>query len=340
MTAPGQPTADLPLVLTCGEPAGIGAEIALKAWAEREEGGPRFVLLDVPARLSRLAERLGLRVPVATITDPADADLFDDALPVLPLAAAIYGEPGKVDGRDATAIVESIRRAVELTQGGQCAAIVTNPIRKQSLKSAGFDHPGHTEFLATLAGHGARSVMMLASPSLKVVPVTVHVALSAVPRLLSTRGIVEVARLTARALASDFGIARPRLAIIGLNPHAGEGGLLGREEIEVIAPAVEILQAEGIDAFGPLPPDAAFHAAARGRYDVAICMYHDQALIPLKTLDFDEGVNVTLNLPFVRTSPDHGTAIDIAGLGKANPQSLIAALSLAAQMARARQAAS
>jgi len=347
LTAPGhtladQPPADLPLALTCGEPAGIGAEIALKAWIEREDGGPRFVLLDVPARLSRLAEQLGLRVPLAAIADPADADadLFDEALPVLPLAAAIHGEPGKVDGRDAAAIIESIRRAVDLTQGGQCAAVVTNPIRKQSLKAAGFDHPGHTEFLATLAGNGARSVMMLASPSLKVVPVTVHVALSAVPRLLSTRGIVEVARLTAKALTGDFGIARPRLAIVGLNPHAGEGGLLGREEIEVIAPAVEILQAEGIDAFGPLPPDAAFHAAARSRYDVAICMYHDQALIPLKTLDFDEGVNVTLNLPFVRTSPDHGTAIDIAGQGKANPQSLIAALNLAARMARARQAAS
>ncbi len=334
-------SADLPLALTCGEPAGIGAEIALKAWAEREAGGPRFVLIDVPARLARIAERLGMQVPVATVGDVAevDAELFDDALPVLPLAAAIHGEPGTVDSRDAAAIVESIRRAVELTQGGLAAAVVTNPIRKQSLKSVGLDHPGHTEFLAALAGPGARSVMMLASPSLKVVPVTVHVALSAVPRLLSTRGIVEVSRLTAAALTQDFGIGRPRLAVLGLNPHAGESGLLGRDEIEVIAPAVEILQAEGIDAFGPVPPDAAFHAGARARYDAAICMYHDQALIPLKTLDFDEGVNVTLNLPFVRTSPDHGTAIDIAGQGKANPQSLIAALNLAATMARARSAA-
>lgn len=335
-------TADLPLALTCGEPAGIGGEIALKAWIERDEDTPRFILLDAPGRLARLAEQLGLRVPLAAIADPAeaDADLFDDALPVLPLSAPIKGEAGLIDEGDAPAIVESIERAVALTLAGRTGAVVTNPIRKQSLKSVGLDHPGHTEFLATLAGPGARSVMMLASPSLKVVPVTVHVALSAVPRLLSTHGIVEVARLTARALTGDFGIAAPRLAILGLNPHAGEGGLLGRDEIEVIAPAVEILKAEGLDVFGPVPPDAAFHAAARQRYDAAICMYHDQALIPLKTLDFDEGVNVTLNLPFVRTSPDHGTAIDIAGQGRANPQSLIAALGLAATMARSRRSAS
>ncbi|MCW0181147.1 MAG: 4-hydroxythreonine-4-phosphate dehydrogenase PdxA [Zavarzinia sp.] len=327
-----------PLALTCGEPAGIGAEIALKAWIERGEHSPRFVLLDQPARLARLAERLGLNVPLAQVGSLAevDAQLFAEALPVLPLEAPIHGEAGRVDEADAPAIVESITRAVRLAQAGEVAAVVTNPIRKQSLKAVGLDHPGHTEFLAALAGGGARSVMMLASPRLRVTLVTVHVPLAAVPGLLSVPAILEVARATARALRQDFAIAAPRLAVIGLNPHAGESGLLGREEIEIIAPAIATLRAEGIDAFGPVPPDAAFHAAARNRYDAAICMYHDQGLIPLKTLDFDEGVNVTLNLPFVRTSPDHGTALDIAGTGKANPQSLMSALAMAAAMAKAR----
>ncbi|MFZ2871161.1 4-hydroxythreonine-4-phosphate dehydrogenase PdxA [Zavarzinia sp.] len=329
-----------PLALTCGEPAGIGAEIALKAWIERGEHSPRFVLLDQPARLARLAERLSLNVPLAQVGSLAevDAQLFAEALPVLPLEAPIHGEAGRVDEADAPAIVESITRAVRLAQAGEVAAVVTNPIRKQSLKAVGLDHPGHTEFLAALAGGGARSVMMLASPRLRVTLVTVHVPLAAVPGLLSVPAILEVARATARALRQDFAIAAPRLAVIGLNPHAGESGLLGREEIEIIAPAIATLRAEGIDAFGPVPPDAAFHAAARNRYDAAICMYHDQGLIPLKTLDFDEGVNVTLNLPFVRTSPDHGTALDIAGTGKANPQSLMSALAMAAAMAKARAA--
>lgn len=327
-----------PLALTCGEPAGIGAEIALKAWIERGEHSPRFVLIDQPARLSRLAERLGLRVPLAQVGSLAEVDdeLFAEALPVLPLEAPIHGEAGRADEADAPAIVESIVRAVRLAQAGEVAAVVTNPIRKQSLKAVGLDHPGHTEFLAALAGGGARSIMMLASPRLRVTLVTVHVPLAAVPGLLSVPAILDVARATARALRQDFAIAAPRLAVVGLNPHAGESGLLGREEIEIIAPAIAALRAEGIDAFGPVPPDAAFHAAARNRYDAAICMYHDQGLIPLKTLDFDEGVNVTLNLPFVRTSPDHGTALDIAGTGKANPQSLISALAMAAAMAKAR----
>lgn len=329
-----------PLALTCGEPAGIGAEIALKAWAEREGSGAVFLMIDHPARLARVAEKLGLNVPIATIAATAEVDraLFDEALPVLPLAAPVAGEPGRIDERDAAAVVESITRAVRLTQAGETAAVVTNPIRKQSLKAMGLPHPGHTEYLADLAGGGARSVMMLASPRLKVVPVTVHVPLAAVPRLLTTDAIVTVAEATDRALRHDFGIPAPRLAVLGLNPHAGESGLLGTEEAEIVAPAIERLRAAGIDAFGPLPPDAAFHAGARARYDAAICMYHDQALLPLKTLDFDEGVNVTLNLPFVRTSPDHGTAIDIAGTGRANPQSLIAALDLAARMAETRRA--
>ncbi|PWR25535.1 4-hydroxythreonine-4-phosphate dehydrogenase PdxA [Zavarzinia aquatilis] len=330
-----------PLALTCGEPAGIGAEIALKAWIERGEQSPRFVLLDQPGRLTRLAEKLGLQVPLATVSSLGDVDdeLFAEALPVLPLDAPIRGEAGHVDEADAPAIVESIVRAVRLAQSGEAAAVVTNPIRKQSLKAVGLDHPGHTEFLAALAGGGARSIMMLASPRLRVTLVTVHVPLAAVPDLLSVPAILEVARATARALRQDFAIDAPRLAILGLNPHAGESGMLGREEIEIIAPAVTALRAEGIDAFGPVPPDAAFHPAARGRYDAAVCMYHDQGLIPLKMLDFDEGVNVTLNLPFVRTSPDHGTALDIAGTGRANPQSLMSALALAEAMARARLSA-
>lgn len=328
-----------PLALTCGEPAGIGAEIALKAWIERGEHSPRFVLIDHPGRLTRLAEKLGLQVALATVGSlaEADAELFAEALPVLPLDAPIHGEAGQVDEADAPAIVESIVRAVRLAQSGEASAVVTNPIRKQSLKAVGLDYPGHTEFLAALAGGGARSVMMLASPRLRVTLVTVHVPLAAVADLLSVPAILEVARATARALRQDFAIDAPRLAILGLNPHAGESGLLGREEIEIIAPAIAALRAEGIDAFGPVPPDAAFHPAARSRYDAAICMYHDQGLIPLKMLDFDEGVNVTLNLPFVRTSPDHGTALDIAGTGRANPQSLISALALAEAMARARR---
>lgn len=328
-----------PLALTCGEPAGIGAEIALKAWTERDSDGPAFLLIDQPARIARVAEHIGLQVPIATIASPGEVDraLFDEALPILPIEAPINGTPGQIDEGDAGAVIESITRAVRLTQAGETAAVVTNPIRKQSLKSAGLAHPGHTEFLAELAGAGARSVMMLASPRLRVVPVTVHVPLADVPRLLTANEIVAVATATARALVLDFGIAAPRLAVLGLNPHAGEGGLLGTEEAAIIAPAVARLRDAGIDAFGPLPPDASFHGPARSRYDAAICMYHDQALLPLKTLDFDEGVNVTLNLPFVRTSPDHGTAIDIAGTGRANPQSLVSALALAAEMAATRR---
>ncbi len=327
----------LPLALTAGEPAGIGGEITLKAWLARNRAAlAPFFAIDDPRRLERLAAALGLEVPVASIATPAEApSLFATALPVLPLAFPAPVEPGRLDPKNAPAVIEAIASAVRLVAKREAAALVTNPIQKETLYAAGFSYPGHTQYLGALAG-GARPVMMLVSPELRVVPVTVHVALKEALAALDTRAIVAVGRIAAAALRSDFGIAQPRIAVAGLNPHAGEGGSMGREEIETIEPAVRLLREEGIDAFGPLAPDTLFHAAARRRYDAALCMYHDQALIPLKTLDFDRGVNVTLGLPFIRTSPDHGTAIDIAGKGVANEASLIAALQLAAAMSERR----
>ncbi len=320
-----------------GEPAGIGGEIVLNAWRRREseELSPFFVI-DDPARLTVLAKRLGLAVPVVEITGPdAAAVAFPNALPVLPLAQAVAAEPGRLDPANAEAVLESIRRAVALARQGAVAAVVTNPIHKQVLMEAGFRHPGHTEFLAELCETSTAPVMMLACAELRVVPVTVHLPLRKVPEALTTAKIVAAGRTTAEALRRQFGIARPRLAVAGLNPHAGEGGQLGSEDDAVVRPAVHALQQAGIDAFGPLPADTMFHAAARRGYDVALCMYHDQALIPIKTIDFEGGVNVTLGLPIIRTSPDHGTALDIAGQGKASAASLLAALRMAAEMAAA-----
>jgi 4-hydroxythreonine-4-phosphate dehydrogenase len=327
-----------PLALTMGEPAGIGGEITLAAWTRRADLPPFFVI-DDPERLQGLAASLGLSVPVRAIADPAEScGLFASALPVLPCPLAAPAAPARPDPANAPAVIQSIRQAVALVQDGQAAAVVTNPINKAVLLAAGFRHPGHTEFLAELAGPGARSVMMLACPELRVVPVTVHVALAAAIAELTSARIVEAGTVTATALRRMFGIPRPRLAVAGLNPHAGEGGAMGREDIEIVEPAVRALRNLGIEVLGPLPADTMFHAAARARYDAALCMYHDQALIPIKTIDFAGGVNVTLGLPFVRTSPDHGTAFDIAGRGIADPASLIAALRLAHQMAE-RQAA-
>jgi 4-hydroxythreonine-4-phosphate dehydrogenase len=321
-----------------GEPSGIGGEIALKAWARRnEEKLPPFFAIDDPARLRAMAQSLNLSVPIEPIAAPRTAGaVFPRALPVLPLEARVEAAPGRPDHAHAPAVIESIARAVALTQTGAVGGIVTNPIQKAALYGADFRFPGHTEFLAHLAGEGAQSVMMLAIDGLRVVPATVHVPLAAVAARLRTEDLVTLGRITARALREDFGIARPRLAVAALNPHAGENGTIGREEIEIIAPAVERMAAEGLIVFGPAPADTLFHPAARAKYDAVICMYHDQALIPLKTLDFDGGVNVTLNLPFVRTSPDHGTALDIAGKGLANPASLIAALRMAAEIAAVR----
>jgi 4-hydroxythreonine-4-phosphate dehydrogenase len=319
-----------------GEPAGIGGEIALKAWRTHHADLPPFVLLDDPARLQALAARLGWDVPIAAVAAPTEAlARFASALPVLPVALPRMVQPGKPDPANASAVLEAIRRAVELTRAGETAAVVTNPIHKKVLYDAGFRHPGHTEYLAELTG-APLPVMMLATEILRVVPVTIHLSLRDALAALTTEAIVAAARITAAALCRDFGIARPRLAVAGLNPHAGEEGALGREDIEIVAPAVAALRAEGIDVAGPLPADTMFHAAARARYDAAVCMYHDQALIPLKTLGFEQGVDVTLGLPIVRTSPDHGTAFDIAGTGKAEASSLVAALKLAAEMSARR----
>ncbi|HEV2675930.1 MAG TPA: 4-hydroxythreonine-4-phosphate dehydrogenase PdxA [Aliidongia sp.] len=328
-----------PLVLTMGEPAGIGGELAFAAWSRRAAGVPCFALLDDPDRLRILARTLGVTLPIGVIDHASQAEaVWATALPVLsvPLAGPVV--PGEPDATNAPAVIRAIERAVELVSSGEASAVVTNPIQKQVLIEAGFRHPGHTEFLAALAGPGTIPVMMLTCPGLRVVPITIHQSLRSAIQDLSIDKIVTAARITAAALSRDFGIPRPTLAISGLNPHAGEGGAFGREEIDIIAPAIARLRAEGLDVDGPLPADTMFHVRARQRYDAALCMYHDQALIPIKTIDFERGVNVTLGLPFVRSSPDHGTALNLAGTGKASPESLIAALVVADQMARTRSA--
>ncbi len=324
-----------PLALTMGDPAGIGGELSLRAWQAR---APCFVLLDDPDRLRALARALRLDTPIVEIADIASASAaFPDALPVLPIRLAAPARPGRPDQANAPVIIAAIERATRLAQAGEASAVVTNPISKAVLYGAGFGFPGHTEFLASLTGVAGREVMMLASPDLRVVPVTVHVPLRRALEMLTTEAIIAAARTTHAALRRDFGLPRPRLAVAGLNPHAGEDGALGQEEATIIEPAIAALRAGGLDVAGPWPPDTMFTEAARARYDAAICMYHDQALIPLKTLDMRQGVNVTLGLPIVRTSPDHGTAFDIAGTGVADPSSLIAALRLAAEMAARRR---
>jgi 4-hydroxythreonine-4-phosphate dehydrogenase len=329
-----------PLALTLGEPAGIGPDLALAVWHHRG-------VLDVPAFyvvadrdfLRRRADRLCLDVPIAGVTPASAAAAFPAALPVVDVGVAVSAEPGRPDRSSAPAAVASIRRVVADVLAGSAAAVVTNPVAKNVLYKGGFAEPGHTEFLARLVqeatGRSLRPVMMLWSPELAVVPVTIHLPLREIFQQLSTALIVETGRITARDLARRFRIAHPRLAIAGLNPHAGEGGALGEEDRTIVAPAVAQLVAEGIDARGPLPADSLFHERARATYDAALCMYHDQALIPIKTLAFDHAVNVTLGLPIVRTSPDHGTAFDIAGTGAADPTSLVAALRLAARLATA-----
>jgi 4-hydroxythreonine-4-phosphate dehydrogenase len=255
-------------------------------------------------------------------------------LPVLPVVLPAPVAPGKPDAANGPAVIESIERAARLAMAGEVGGIVTNPISKATLYNVGFAYPGHTEFLAALTGIAGAPVMMLASPVLRVVPVTIHVSLQAALGMLTEEMIVHAGLVTDAALRSAFGIARPRLAVAGLNPHAGEGGAMGTEEITLVAPAIARLRSAGVDATGPWPPDTMFTALARPKYDAAICLYHDQALIPLKTLDMENGVNVTLGLPIVRTSPDHGTAFDIAGTGRADPTSLLAAIRLAAELAR------
>jgi 4-hydroxythreonine-4-phosphate dehydrogenase len=326
------------LALTIGEPAGIGCDIALAAWHRRRERDlPTFYLVADPRHVAARAAAIGMTVPIETVTPEEASARFDTALPVVALDERATAEPGHPDASSAAISLASIRRAVRDVVQGRASAIVTNPIAKAVLYRAGFTDPGHTEYLARLAkemlGVTAMPVMMLWCEQLAVVPVTIHVPLRAVPDMLTADLIVETGRIVAHDLTQRFGLTAPRLAVSGLNPHAGEDGLLGDEELRIVKPAIERLIALGIAARGPLPADTMFHAAARQGYDAALCMYHDQALVAIKTLAFDEAVNVTLGLPFVRTSPDHGTAFDIAGTGRANPASLIASLKLAARLA-------
>ena len=333
-----------PLALTLGEPAGIGPDLALAVWHRRAalEIPPFYVVADADF-LARRADRLGLDVPISSATPETAVAAFHAALPVVAIDVRASAEPGRPDRSSAPAAIASIRRAVADVLAGAAAAVVTNPVAKNVLYKSGFAEPGHTEFLAKLVqeatGKPLRPVMLLWSPELAVVPVTIHLPLKRIFKQLSTALIVETGRIVARDLRTRFRIARPRLAIAGLNPHAGEEGTLGDEDRSIVAPAVAQLAADGIAVRGPLPADSLFHERARATYDAALCMYHDQALIPIKTLAFDHAVNVTLGLPFVRTSPDHGTAFDIAGTGAADATSLVAALRLAARLATAESPA-
>ena len=318
-----------PIAVTCGDPAGVGPEVAVKAWQALKSALP-FVWIGDPRHLPP-------GTPVALVDDLAEVDAVAAwALPVLPLDFAAPATPGTPDPANAAGTVMALERGVALVQSGLASALCTAPISKRVLvEGAGFAYPGHTEFLAERAGVGP-VVMMLACDGLRVVPTTIHIPLAQVPGTLTADLLMRTIRITHAALARDFGIARPRIAVAGLNPHAGEGGLMGSEESELIAPVLDALRAEEMDLAGPMSADTMFHPAARMRYDAAVAMYHDQALIPIKTIDFAGGVNVTLGLPFVRTSPDHGTAFDIAGRGTADPTSMIAALRMAAEMAGRR----
>jgi 4-hydroxythreonine-4-phosphate dehydrogenase len=327
------------LALTAGDPSGIGTDIAISAWVDRSiRDVPPFLLIDDPRHVASRARRLGVDLPIAETTAAKTSRIFETAFPVLPLDNIFVDTPGAPNVANAAGIVESIDRAVNLVQDGSARAVVTLPIAKKTLYESGFRFPGHTEYLEHLAnadGGDHTAIMMLAGPELRTVPVTIHIPISEVPAALTTDAIVIACRIVARDLRRRFGLERPRLAVLGLNPHAGESGTIGTEDVDTVLPAIERLRHEGIAASGPLPADTMFHARARANYDVAICMYHDQALIPAKMLAFDDAVNVTLGLPFIRTSPDHGTAFDIAGTGKARPDSFIAALRLAAKMAAA-----
>jgi len=327
-----------PIVLTLGEPAGIGPDLAIAVWRRRFtlDLPPFYVLAD----LEFFAQRAKLTGPPIALqaSEPAEASaMFATALPIVDIGMAVTAKPGHPDATSAPAAIASIRLGVRHVLTGEAAAIVTNPVAKNVLYRSGFTEPGHTEYLARLAaettGEPRRPVMMLWSPELAVVPVTIHLPLAQVPGALDTDLIVETGRITAHDLARRFRIADPRIAVAGLNPHAGEDGAMGDEDRAIVRPAVDILKRLGIAARGPLPADTMFHPAARATYDAALCMYHDQALIPIKTLAFHHAVNLTLGLPFVRTSPDHGTAFDLAGTDKADPSSLIAALRLAARLA-------
>ena len=325
-----------PIVLTPGEPAGIAPEITALAW-QKLKSKPQccfFLLGDADYWTVR-----NPGVPLRRIKSASEAGaVFAKDLPVLHRPLASHPAAGKIDPATAPQVIAAIGEAVSLVFDAKASAIVTNPIQKEALYAAGFRHHGHTDYLAHLArdrGHSVQEVMMLVAKDLRAIPITVHIPLAEVSRTLNGEAIMAHARVAARDLTRYFGIARPRLAFSGLNPHAGENGAIGTEDRDIILPAIRQLAAEGFAVSGPLPADTAFHAEARSQYDAILCMYHDQALIPVKTLDFHGGVNVSLGLPIIRTSPDHGTALNIAGTGTANPQSLIAAITLAAEMARA-----
>jgi len=330
-------TVVLPLALTLGEPAGIGPDLTIQLWRRRAELRlPAFYIIADPEFIKRRAHLLGWDIDVRVVAPAQASETFAHALPITSLGIPTTAAPGEPDASSAPAAITSIRRAVTDVLAGKTAAIVTNPVAKNVLYRSGFAEPGHTEFLAKLVeeatGKPIKPVMMLWSPELAVVPVTIHLPFKDVATQLTSELVMETGRIVAQDLTARFGISRPRIVVAGLNPHAGEQGMLGGEDGAIVVPAVKRLQAEGIDAVGPLPADTLFHERARASYDVALCMYHDQALIPIKTLAFDHAVNVTLGLPFVRTSPDHGTAFDIAGKGTADPSSLAAALTLAARL--------
>jgi 4-hydroxythreonine-4-phosphate dehydrogenase len=331
------------IALTLGEPAGIAPEITAKAWlALREPDDARFFLIGDMVQYKRRAREAGLAIDFVEITSAPEAHAcFVSALPVLHRPLARHSVAGQLEPQNAAGVIAAVDEAVALCLAGQAGAIVTNPIQKETLYGAGFKFQGHTDYLGHLArqhGHKAHDVMMLVADGLRTVPVTIHIPLSKVISTLTTDEIVAQGRIVDAALRTYFGIASPRIAVTGVNPHAGENGTMGHEEATIVSPAITLLKADGLNVFGPLPADTAFHAQARSNYDAILCMYHDQALIPVKTLDFHGGVNVTLGLPFIRTSPDHGTALGIAGTGQANAASLIAALRLAQRMAQQRTA--
>ena len=325
-----------PLAVSLGDPAGIGPEVVGKCWDHRDRFAlPPFVAIGDPRSLAAVWDG-----PTATVDDPREVDVaFDVGLPILPIAALEADLAGRPSMSGAHCSLDALELAVGLARSGSVAAVVTGPISKQQLYSIGFSHPGQTEFVAERCGVSPSNVaMMLAGPSLRTVPVTTHVPLSRVASLLSP-GLIEArGRAALRGLQRNFGIANPRLAVAGLNPHSGEGGALGREEIDLIMPAIAALRAEGWHVTGPHPADTMFHGAARAGYDAALCMYHDQALIPLKAIHFEDGVNITLGLPIVRTAPDHGTAFDIAGQDRADPRAMAAAIRMAAEAVRHRMA--
>ncbi len=329
------------IAVSIGEPAGIGPDIILEAWSQRKSLDiPHFTVLGSAQILMTRSKQLQLDIPVSTVVNGLEAKNCQDMLPVIATGNPMSCVSGHPSDANSAGVIEAIELGVKLVISGEFSALTTCPINKKSLYDCGFKFPGHTEFLASLStvhtGKSTFPVMMLAGPELRSVPVTIHIALNEVKKRLNLDLIVKTARITANELRYKFGITDPVLAIAGVNPHAGEEGTMGLEEVEIIRPAVEVLRNEGINALGPLPADTMFHERARKTYDVAICMYHDQALIPAKTLGFDDAVNVTLGLPFIRTSPDHGTAFNLAGSRNAKPDSFIAALNLADKMARTR----